>query len=457
MDCMDVINTLKEYLSFPSVSTDSAYKEGMNGAANYMKGVLEGLGFQASLVETPLHPVLYARREGPKEWPHVVLYGHYDVQPADPLHLWKTEPFVPTIAGERIYARGSADNKGPFLAAIAGLAQVLEENPDYPVRISVILEGEEEIGSPNLPQFIRDHREQLDADFVLLSDTCSLSRDQIVVTTGLRGIACLEFSLTGPKSDLHSGLFGGPVVNPALAMAQLLSKVHDQEGRVAIPGFYDAVLAASPWEQEQVRKLGGSAESLAASIGVPALREEKGYSPFDQIRMRPTFEINGIYGGYSGEGSKTIIPSKVTAKVSCRLVPNQDPATILDVVAEWLHNHVPAGVTLTVHKGHSGAAYGVLPPQAPGSGIADDSPMGRAFAACDTGVKQATGQPPLYLREGGSVPVIADFKKLLGLDSLMIGLFTPEDGLHAPNESMDLVLLDRGIQVFHSIWRSLAE
>lgn len=454
---MNLLKTLQEYLAFPSISADSAFKPGMAAAANYMKGVLEELGFKANLVETNLHPVLYARREGPEHWPHVVLYGHYDVQPADPLELWKTEPFNAVIEGERIFARGSADNKGPFLAVVAGLAQVLEENPNYPVRISVILEGEEEIGSPSLPAFLEAHREELKADFVMLSDTCSLSRDQIVVTTGLRGIACLEFSLTGPKSDLHSGLFGGPVVNPALAMADLLSKVHDEKGRVAIPGFYDSVQDASGWEQEQVQKLGGDAQALATSLGVPDLRAEKGYSPYDQIRMRPTFEINGIYGGYSGEGSKTIIPSKVTAKVSCRLVPDQRPDEILDVVEAWLKANVPAGVSLEVVKGHSGSAYGVLPPQAPGSAITPESALGKAFAACDKAVTEVTGRPPLYLREGGSVPVIAGFKSILGLDSLMVGLFTPEDGLHAPNESMDLVLLERGVQVFKSVWRSLAE
>jgi acetylornithine deacetylase/succinyl-diaminopimelate desuccinylase-like protein len=454
---MDALETLKKYLTFPSVSTDSRYKEGMYGAAGFMSGVLQSLGFATELVPTPLHPVLYARREGPKEWPHVVLYGHYDVQPAEPLDLWDTMPFEPVVKGERIYARGSADNKGPFTALITGLSRVLESRPDYPVRITVILEGEEEIGSPNLAPFLQEKKEELQgADFVLLADTCSQSRDQIMITTGLRGIACLEFTLTGPSTDLHSGMFGGPVVNPALAIAELLSKVHDKQGRVAIPGFYDAVKDASTWEQDQVCQLGITKEKLAESLGVPALRSEEGYSVLDQIRMRPTFEVNGIYGGYSGEGSKTIIPSKVTAKISCRLVPDQDPSQILDLVGSWLESQVPAGVTIKVTKGHSGSPYGVLPPQAPGSSVAADSPLGRAFLACEQAIEQATGNPPLYLREGGSIPVIASIRRILGLDSLMIGLFTPEDRLHAPNESMDLVLFERGIQVSESIWASLA-
>jgi acetylornithine deacetylase/succinyl-diaminopimelate desuccinylase-like protein len=454
---MNSLEVLKQYLRYPSISADPAYKEGMQGASRYMEEVLQSIGFFTELVKTAGHPLLYAKRGGNPEWPHVLLYGHYDVQPVDPVELWRSEPFQPTQEGHLLYARGSADNKGPFVAHLAGLYQALQDNPNLPVRISVILEGEEEVGSPSLPAFLQQHREELaEADFVLLSDTCSPSSEQIAVTTGLRGLVTLEFSLVGPASDLHSGLFGGPVVNPLMAMAKLLAKVHDEHGRITIPGFYDDVLPVSSWEQQQVALLGVTDQELARKVGASSLLVEPGMSAADQIRMRPTFEINGLWGGYNGEGSKTVLPSLARAKISCRLVPNQKPQVIGQLVADWLCQNLPVGVKVKVESGHGGAPYSVLPPHAPGSSVDENSPLGRAFHAVDHAVVELTGNPVAYLREGGSIPIIADFKTVLGLDSLMIGLFTPESGLHAPNENMDLRLFERGIEISRQIWHAVA-
>ncbi len=454
---MNSLEVLKQYLRFPSVSADSSFKEGMQDAVQYMSEVLQSLGFTADVVRTAGHPLLYAKRGGSAEWPHVVLYGHYDVQPVDPLELWRSDPFQPRQEGDLLYARGSADNKGPFMAHVAGLYQALQDNPDLPVRISIILEGEEEVGSPSLPAFLQQHKEELaEADFVLLSDTCSPSYDQIAVTTGLRGLATLEFSLIGPATDLHSGLFGGPVVNPLMAIARLLSQVHDKQGRITIPGFYDDVQPVSPWEQEQVGLLGITDRELARKVGASSLLVEPGMSAADQIRLRPTFEINGLWGGYNGEGSKTVLPSLARAKISCRLVPNQKPAVIQKQVVDWLQQHLPVGVKIKTELGHGGEPYSVLPPHAPGSAIEKDSPLGRAFYAVDQVVAQLTGKPAAYLREGGSIPIIADFKTVLGLDSLMIGLFTPESELHAPNENMDLRLFERGMEISRQVWHAVA-
>ncbi len=453
----DPVASLKEFVRFPSVSTDSTQRDGMKGARDYIGGLLKRVGFSVREMPTPLHPIIIGRREGDPSWPHVVIYGHYDVQPPDPIDLWTTPPFEPEERDGRLYGRGAADNKGPLMTHLAAVAQLLEESPDLPLRITFLIEGEEEIGSPSFVPFLEKNRDLFDADFVYLSDTGSPNESQIVVTTGLRGIVCLQVDVTGPKSDLHSGVHGGAVLNPVQALTELCASLHDRDGRVDVPGFYDDVRPVEDWEREEVGRLGVSSDDYARFLGIDAFHTEKGYTPFEGVRFRPTLEFNGIGGGYQGEGSKTVIPSRAFAKISCRLVAEQDPARIQEAVVDTLKKRCPRGVSLTVTPGHSGAPYLVVPPGKPNTPQDQPAALASAFRAADRAIAAEFGKPPLYLREGGSVPIIADLKRITGLDSLMIGLFLPEDRLHAPDESFHLGVMEKGIAASKRILKQVAE
>lgn len=450
------LEALREYVRHPSISTDPTATAGMLGARDFVAGLLQEIGCQTEIVSTPKHPIVLAHREGPAEWPHVLIYGHYDVQPADPLDQWETPAFEPHERNGRLYARGAADNKGPFLAHLFGAARLLEKHPTAPVRLTFLVEGEEEIGSPSFAGFLDAYRERLRADMVMLSDTSSRSPEEVTITCGLRGVVCLEIRLKGPKADLHSGLFGGSLRNPVQALVELVSSLHDAEGRVTVPGFYDDVVTPADWERAELAKLGLSDEDYAKSLGVPGLRPYPGMTPFESVRFMPTLEFNGIGGGYQGEGSKTIIPSQAMAKVSCRLVPHQEPAKIRALLMQTLEERCPPEVELEIIDQHSGSPYGVVPPGRPNT-PADQSPvLAKAFEAMHTAVEEVFGHPPLYLREGGSVPLIADLQRVLGLDSLMPGLFTPEDNLHSPNESIHLGMYERGIEVSYRTLKAIA-
>ena len=453
---LDPLSALKEFITHASVSADPAFAKGMEGARSFLADLFVREGFLVEVIETPLHPIILAQREGPVEWPHVVIYGHYDVQPPDPLDLWQTGAFVPDEREGRLYGRGAADNKGPLMVHIAAVLSLLAEQPDLPLRITFLVEGEEEIGSPSFGPFLEEYRERLQADFVLLSDTGSPRPDQIVITTGLRGIVCIEAEVSGPRSDLHSGVHGGAVENPIRALTRLCASLHDGEGGVNIPGFYDAVVEVEPWEREEIRKLGQSEEDYASFLGIPGWGTPAGFTPFEAVRLQPTLEYNGITGGYQGKGSKTIIPSRASVKISCRLVAHQDPAKIQDLVIRTLHERCPKGVRLTCEPSHSGAPYVVVPPDRPNTPADQNPVLAQAFRAADSAIAQTFGNPPLYLREGGSVPIIGDLKTKCGLDSLMIGLFLPEDNLHAPNESFHLGVMEKGIQVSREVLRSIA-
>jgi len=316
----DPVEKLKEFIRFPSVSTDSNHKEGMRGAREFVAGILKGMGLEVEIVPTVLHPIILAERRGEPSWPHVIIYGHYDVQPADPLNLWTSPAFEPTIRGNRIYGRGAADNKGPLLCNIAAVARLLERHPKLPLKITFLIEGEEEMGSPSFPAFLQAHKDRLKkADFVYLSDTALPNENQVVLTCGLRGLALFDLHVTGPKNDLHSGLHGGVLRNPIQALAELCATLHHPDGRVNVPGFYDDVLEVQPWERDELRKLGANEKDYAAFLGIDSFYTPSGYSPFEAIRFLPTLEFNGIGGGYQGEGTKTVIPSKAFAKISCRL------------------------------------------------------------------------------------------------------------------------------------------
>ncbi|MCC5790574.1 MAG: M20/M25/M40 family metallo-hydrolase [Opitutales bacterium] len=457
MDAFDPLRKLKEFISYPSVSADSAFAAGMKDAREFLEKTFAELGLVVETVPTPLHPILLARREGPAEWPHVVIYGHYDVQPPDPLNLWESPAFEPTERDGRLYGRGAADNKGPLMVHLSAVAQLLRDNPDLPLRITFLVEGEEEIGSPSFVPFLETHKDKLDAEFVLLSDTGSPRPDQIVITTGLRGIVCVEAELTGPRTDLHSGVHGGAVENPLRALVRLCASLHDADGRVNIPGFYDAVTEVQPWEREQVSRLGQREEEYAEFLGVDTFGTTPGFTPFEAVRFQPTLEFNGLGGGYQGEGSKTVIPSKAMVKISCRLVAGQDPQDIQEKLLQTLRERCPAGVKLECRTAHCGAPYRVVPPHRPDTPANLNPYLAKAYDEADRAITEAFGNAPLYLREGGSVPIIADLKTLVGLDSLMIGLFLPEDNLHAPNESFHLGVMEKGITVSRRILQHIAE
>ena len=349
---MDALESLKAYTRFPSVSTDPAYAEGMQGAREYAIELLQGLGFSIEVVDTELHPIIYAERIGNPEWPHVVLYGHYDVQPADPFELWTAEPFEPEVRDGRIYARGSADNKGPTIVHMTALSRVLEANPELPLNITYVIEGEEEIGSPSMPAFFDRYAERLSkADFLLVSDSGSPSAEQLVITTALRGLVDLEITLKGAKVDLHSGIHGGAVYNPLQAITEICASLHNPDGSVNVPGFYDDVLPVEDWEREELSRYPETLESYREMLDVHSYFPANGLTALEAVRFGPTLEFNGIGGGYQGEGSKTVIPSEAFAKITCRLVANQDPEKIQAAVISAIEERCPAAVTLSVRKG----------------------------------------------------------------------------------------------------------
>jgi acetylornithine deacetylase/succinyl-diaminopimelate desuccinylase-like protein len=453
----DPVEKLKEFISHPSVSADSKFKEGMRGAQGFVSGLLSSIGFKVDVVPTELHPIIFAERGSDPSWPHVIIYGHYDVQPADPLNLWKTPAFEGTIIGDRIYGRGAADNKGPLMANLAAVAQLLEENPALPLRITFLIEGEEEMGSPSFPKFLETHAARLrEADFVFLSDTLLPSKDQVVITCGLRGLTLFDLHVTGAKGDLHSGLHGGVLRNPIQALSEIISSLHTADGRVNVPGFYDDVLDVHPWEREELKKFGGDEKAYKEFLGIDAFYTPPGFSPFEAVRFQPTLEFNGIGGGYQGEGTKTVIPSEAFVKISCRLVANQQPEQIKQRVIETIKSRAPAGVKLRFVDQHRGDAYVVVPPGRSNT-PPDQSPvLAAAFRAADRAITEIWGRAPLYLREGGSVPIISQIKQVTGLDSILFGLFLPEDNLHAPNEGFSLEVMRRGTATTKRILQAVA-
>lgn len=452
----DPVEKLKEYVRHPSISADPKAKEGMRGARELVAGLLTSIGFETEIVPTALHPIILAHRGGDAKWPHVIIYGHYDVQPADPLELWKTPPFEPQIRGHRMYGRGTADNKGPLMVHIAAVARLLERRPDLPLRITFLVEGEEETGSPSFLPFIEQYRDRLRADFVYLSDTGIPRADQVVITCGLRGLVLFDVVATSARSDLHSGLHGGVLRNPIQALAELCASLHGPDGKVNVPGFYDDVLDVEPWERAELTKLGQSEEDYRQFLGIPAFYTPNGYTPFESTRFMPTLEFNGIGGGYQGEGTKTVIPSTAFVKISCRLVPNQKPEKIRELLYRTIRERMPKDVSFELIDQHQGTPYVVVPPDRSNT-PKDQSPvLARAFRCADKAISDVFGKPPLYLREGGSVPIIADIKRVLGLDSVLFGLFLPEDNLHAPNESFDVNVMERGIRASEKILEGIA-
>lgn len=437
------LDHLLTFLRFPSVSTDPARRGDMEACAKWLTSHLEGIGMQAELRPTDGNPVALARNQHRPGRPTVLLYGHYDVQPEDPLELWQSPPFEPEIRDGVIYARGATDNKGQLMAHVRGIAATLAEHGDLPVNLICLFEGEEEIGSPNLEPFIAAHRDELQCDLVAVSDTGMLAPGVGTLTYGLRGIACLELRVTGPSSDLHSGIFGGAVANPATAVARLVASLHDADQRIQIEGFYDDVRPLEDWEREAWATLPIPEGETLALTGAPELCGEAGYTELEQRWARPTAEVNGIGGGYQGAGSKTVLPSKAFAKISFRLVPDQKPGVILDLARRHFERHAPPGVTVEIVPGHTGQAY-LLDPRGE-AGAAARRALGRAFPG-DTAL----------IREGGSIPIVQTFKDLLDADTLLLGLALPDARAHAPNENFPVASFEGGIRLNRCLLEELA-
>jgi acetylornithine deacetylase/succinyl-diaminopimelate desuccinylase-like protein len=452
----DPTRALSEYVSHASVSADPAFASGVAAAREFAVSRLKELGFAVEIVETPVHPIVLGTRGDPS-WPHLVIYGHYDVQPPDPLDLWETPAFETEVRDGRLYGRGAADNKGPQIVHMAALARVFEKHPDLPLRITYLIEGEEEIGSPSFSGFLNDHKEKLAGDMVLVSDTGSPSPEQLVITTGLRGLTALEVKVIGPKQDLHSGVHGGPLLNPLQALAEICASLHDSDGGVNVPGFYDSVHDPEDWEREELKKMPLTEDQYAEFLGIEHFYPPKGFSPLESLRFAPTLEFNGMGGGYQGEGSKTVIPSEAFVKITCRLVPNQTADEITSLVKEAIESRCPAQVRVEVKVTGGGDPYVVIPPGKPGADLGSSALLKKAFAAAENRIEEAFGTHPIYLREGGSIPIIGDLKKVVGLDSLLIGLFTNEDNLHAPNESFHLGIMNKAIDAFEKLFLDLAD
>ena len=416
------LEALKSFLRFPSISTQPEHAPDLAACAEWLREKLSGIGLAATVHSTPGSPVVVAATPRDPAKRTVLIYGHYDVQPAEPLAGWTTPPFEPRIHEGRIHARGSADNKGQILAHILGVAETLRENGSLPVNVIFLIEGEEEIGSPNLADFLREHREELSCDLVAISDTAMAPGNKPALTYALRGIAAMELIVRGPARDLHSGLFGGAVANPLTVLSRLIASLHDEQGRVRIPGFYDAVRPLEPWEREaasNLEKASGGDNAIKELAGVSELFGESGFTTIERIGARPTAEVNGIGGGYQGAGTKTVLPKEAFAKITFRLVADQDPAVILSAAEEYLRAQTPPGVLLEVITGHSGAAYQSDP----------NSPDGLAARKALAG---AFGAEPLLLRDGGSIPILATLKEILGVDSHLLGLANPD----SPDENM---------------------
>jgi acetylornithine deacetylase/succinyl-diaminopimelate desuccinylase-like protein len=435
----DLLTTLR----FRSISTDSSYTAEVLKNAEWLAARLKASGLQTQVHPTARHPIVVARNAHRPGRPTVMIYGHYDVQPVDPVEQWQSDPFEPRIENGRIYARGSTDNKGQHMAHLCGLSDTLRAHGDLPVNLIFLLEGEEEIGSPNLEPFLKQHRADLACDIIAISDTGMVAAGVPTFTYGLRGIACLEVTVHGPSIDLHSGIFGGSVANPNTVLSRLVASVHDAEGRIAIEGLYDAVRPVQAWEREAWAALpGGAAETLALT-GVPQLFGEPGYTDHERRWARPTGEVNGIGGGYQGEGSKTVIPRSAFAKFSFRLVPDQDPADILRKVEAHFARHCPPTVRLEVKIGHSGAPYAMDP----------NSKFGLAARrALDT----TFGKPTALIREGGSIPIVQSFRSVLGAETLLLGLALPDCQAHAPNENFPIENFEAGILLNQHLLRELA-
>jgi acetylornithine deacetylase/succinyl-diaminopimelate desuccinylase-like protein len=420
------LNELKEFLAIPSVSSQIEHRADIRRAAEWVADQMRTIGMQnVQVMETSGHPVIYSEWLGAPGKPTVLLYGHYDVQPEDPVDLWTSPPYEATIRDGNLYARGSSDDKGQVFIHLKSVEAYMKNNGSLPINLKMIVEGEEEVGSEHLDDFVKDHKELLKADLVLISDSSMFGKGIPSVCYGLRGLAYMEVEVTGPNSDLHSGSFGGSVHNPVQALAEMIASLHDKNGKITIPGFYKDVRPLSKAERSAYKKLPWSDTKYAKQLGVKQLYGEKGFTTLERLWARPTLECNGIWGGYTGEGAKTVLPAKASAKISMRIVPDQTSAKVGKMFERHLKKIAPKTIQVKVRTLHGGEPA-ITPIDSPG--------VQAAVAALQKGF----GKKPLYQREGGSIPIVVQFKKLLGVDTVLLGFGLPDENAHAPNEFINL-------------------
>ncbi len=440
------LEQFKQLLRIPSVSTQSEHKSDILRAANFLADHLRAIGFEhVELIATSGNPVVYADWLHATGKPTVTVYGHYDVQPAEPFELWQTPPFEPDIRDGLVYARGASDDKGQVFLHLKAFEALLATTGALPVNVKFCLEGEEEIGSPGVIDFLAEQSERFAADIVVVSDTGMLGPNQPAICYGLRGLLAMQLDVKGPKQDFHSGGWGGMIQNPIHALVELLSTMHDSNGKITIDGFYDDVKLTSEQEKAAFARLPVTDEERIQAAGVPELFGEAGYTSLERNWTRPTLEINGIYGGYEGEGSKTVLPSEAHAKITCRLVPTQDPARITTLIQEHVRRHTPRGVTISLTSSEAGAPAYVATFDHPAIQVAEHA-YARAYNA-----------PTYFTRMGGSIPIVEVFARLLKAPVVMIGFALPTCNAHAPNESFALENFDKGVRTLCYYWLGLAE
>jgi acetylornithine deacetylase/succinyl-diaminopimelate desuccinylase-like protein len=439
------LQELLELLKIPTVSADNNHKSDMLRCAEAVKEALIRAGAgRAEIFETDGHPVVYGEKMVDTTKPTVLVYGHYDVQPPDPLALWNSAPFEPSIRDGKIYARGSADDKGQFFMHIKAL-ELMQHSGNVPCNVKFIIEGEEEIGSPSLATFLKSHKDLLKADVILISDTAMISLETPSIDTGVRGLAYIQVELTGPNRDLHSGVYGGAVANPITILARMIASCHDENNHITIPGFYDDVLECSAEERKKMAQAPFNEKEYMADLGVKKLWGEKGYTTNERTGIRPTLELNGIWGGYQGEGSKTVLPSKAFAKISARLVPDQSSEKITRLLLDYFKKIAPDCVSVNAFNLHGGEPY--LTPM--------DS---RGYLAAEKAIETTFGKKPVPVRGGGSIPICSLFEKELGIKIVFMGFGLDSDNLHSPNEKFDIVNFYKGIETipyFHHYFAEL--
>jgi acetylornithine deacetylase/succinyl-diaminopimelate desuccinylase-like protein len=436
---------LKDFLAIPSISSLPEHKEDVQKAANWVATALEQIGMENIKVHpTKGHPVVYGEWLKAEGKPTVLIYAHYDVQPVDPLHLWDSPPFEADIRDEKLYARGASDDKGQGFMHVKALQAILETTGTLPINVKFLIEGEEEIGSPNLPAFVEENKELLSSDIIVISDTSMMERGKPTICYGLRGLCGVQIDVKGPKGDLHSGLYGGAVQNPIHALVEIVNSFHNKNGQITVEGFYDQVAELTPAEKEAYLALGIKDESFINQLGVTEMFGEDGYTTLERTWVRPTLEVNGIYGGFQGEGIKTVLPSEAHAKITCRLVPDQDPDTIVELLQAHIKAHTPSGVTVEVSLFDKGAPF-VTPFDHPAIQAA-----GRAY-------EKVYNVPTSFTRGGGSIPIVATFDQILEKPVVLMGFGLPDENFHAPNEHFHLENFDKGMETLCHYWFELED
>ncbi len=437
------LEELLEMLRIPSVSANPAHKEDVAKTAELVQDHLKRLNLaKTEIYPTAGHPVVYGETELRPDRPTILVYGHYDVQPPDPLDLWESPPFEPVIKDGKIYARGACDDKGQMFMHVKAV-EVLQSLGELPCNVKFVIEGEEEVGSKNLETFIRAHKAMLGCDVIVISDTSMIANDTPSLTTGLRGLAYMEVFLTGPNRDLHSGTFGGAVDNPINTLCEMIAKLKDENGHITIPGFYDDVVELSAAEREKMAQRPFDYAQYCAELDIAETRGEKGYAVIEQVSIRPTLDVNGIWGGYTGEGAKTVLPSKAAAKISMRLVPNQHPDKIMQLFQQYFESLAPKSVKVEVRPHHGG-----FPVVTPIDSI--------GYKAASAAIEESFGKSPIPTRDGGSIPIVAMFNEVLGANTVLMGFGLNSDAIHSPNEHYGLFNFYKGIETIPLFHRHFA-